>query len=369
MEIKPDRGISPLMLRMTISLFCIGLILALFYLARTVVVPVIFAVLFGILLRPVERFLNKKLRIPRVIAILITVFLFLLVIGAIVFLATFEITRFVDDLPTLQKNLDKHFTEVRQWALVNLHMNYSTQEEYIDNATKETLGNPGLILQKTMASLSVVLTAVIALPVLLFLVLYYRPQFLDFLRNAFGTENKTRMEAIITDTRAALQGYIAGLFLEMLSVTVLQTLAMYIAGVPYALLIGLITGVLNMIPYLGIIIASGIALLIALASGNTSVQIFYMLIGFASVQFIDNNILLPRLVGSRVQINAFFSIVGVLAGGIVCGVAGMFLAIPLMALLKVIFDNIDHLKRWSELMGDSMPKTKRWRRIHFPKID
>jgi predicted PurR-regulated permease PerM len=144
---------------------------------------------------------------------------------------------------------------------------------------------------------------------------------------------------------------------------------MYIVGVKYALFIGLITGVLNMIPYIGILVAGCIGLLISLATGSETSQLLYVVIGFACVQFIDNNILLPNLVGSRVRINAFFSIVGVIAGGIIAGVAGMFLAIPVMALMKVIFDNVESLKAWGELMGDSMPRTYKWKRLHFPKMD
>jgi predicted PurR-regulated permease PerM len=93
-----------------------------------------------------------------------------------------------------------------------------------------------------------------------------------------------------------------------------------------------------------------------------------LILGFAVVQLIDNNILLPRLVAHRVRINAFFSISGVITGGLIAGVAGMFLAIPIMALIKVVFDNIDHLKPWGELMGDTLPKTVKWKNIVWPKI-
>jgi predicted PurR-regulated permease PerM len=225
------------------------------------------------------------------------------------------------------------------------------------------------VAQRTMSSLAGLFTAAVVVPVLLFLCMYYRALFLNFLLKAFGEENRQRMATIIYDAKYAMQGYIAGLFLEMVTVSLLQTLAMWIVGIKYFVFIGLITGVLNMIPYLGIMIAGSMGILIALATGAEPQQVLFLIIGFACVQFIDNNILLPRLVGGRVRINAFFSIVGVIAGGIICGVAGMFLAIPIMALLKVTFDNIDNLKSWGELMGDEMPKTVRWKKFHWPKMD
>jgi predicted PurR-regulated permease PerM len=281
----------------------------------------------------------------------------------------YEISRFAEDLPELKRNISMQIAHVRIWALKTLNIPYSDQEKYIDSATKQTLSNPSTILQKTFASLAGVFAAIIVVPVLLFLVLYYRVLFLNFFLRVFGEQNRERMATIIADSKAALQGYIAGLFMEVIAVVTLQSIAMFIIGAPYALLIGLITGILNLIPYVGIIIAFGMSLVISIASGSDMTHIFYMFIGFACVQFIDNNILLPNLVGSRISINAFFSIVGVIAGGVIAGVAGMFLSIPLMALMKVVFDNINHLKPWGELMSDSSPKTVRWKNIRFPRMD
>lgn len=369
MQLPGSPSVERLIRKITTFLLFASLLILLASVGRQVVLPVIFAILFGIVLRPVERFLNQRLRFPRVIAILITVAIFILVIGSIVSLATYELTRFVDDLPTLKQNLAGHFHHIQQWIFDSLKMNYTTQQKYIQDMTKETMVSPGTIVQKTVSSLSTVFTAAIVMPVLLFLVLYYRPLFITFLLKVVGKPHEACMTSIIGDTRTALQGYVAGLFLEMLSVTILQTIAMWIVGVKYFLFIGLITGVLNMIPYIGILIAGGIGMLISLATGGDLAQLLYVVLGFSSVQFIDNNILLPNLVGSRVSINAFFSIVGVIAGGLICGVGGMFLAIPIMALIKVVCDNIDSLKPWAELMGDTMPKTVRWKKIHFPKID
>ena len=77
---------------------------------------------------------------------------------------------------------------------------------------------------------------------------------------------------------------------------------------------------------------------------------------FLTVQFIDNNLLVPLVVGSKVRINALVSIVGVLIGGALAGISGMFLSIPAIAILKVIFDRVDGLKPWGILLGDQTPE-------------
>jgi len=360
--IRNGKEPSPLVIRLTLGLLCAALLITLVVLAQDVVIPVLFAILLGILLRPVENFLNKKLRFPRVLAILVTMFFFLLFVAVIIVLTTYEITQFMEDLPALKKNLNGYFQNFRLWVAENLNITYLKQQTYIANATKEGL-NPVGIMQKTLDSLTGLFMAAIVVPVLLFLVMYYRVLFLNFLLSAFGEKNRATMTAIIRDAKVALQGYIAGLGLEMITVALLQTGVMYFIGVKYALMIGLLTAVLNLIPYLGIMIAGSCALLISAATSTDPRQMIYIILGFAAVQFIDNNILLPKLVGSRIRINAFFSIVGVITGGIICGVPGMFLSIPLMALIRVVLANIDHLKPWAELMSDHPAKKVRWKNL------
>ena len=345
-----------------------ALLIALTYLAKPIVIPVVFALILGAVLRPIEKFINEKIKIPRVIAILITVFLFMCIISAILYFTTYELTRFMSDLPELKKNLMVHFAKIQLWVLDTVHIEYATQTNYIHNATEQVMSNPGTIAQKTMNSLSAIFSAAIVLPVLLFLVMYYRPLFLNFLLKVFGDNHRNTVALIITESKSSLQGYVGGLFLEMITVAALQTTAMWIIGVEYFVFIGLITGVLNMIPYIGIMIAGAIGVLISLATGAETSQILFLLLGFSVVQLIDNNFLLPKLVAHRVRINAFFSIAGVISGGLICGVAGMFLAIPVMALVKVIFDNITQLKPWGELMGDTMTTTVKWKNLLWPKI-
>ncbi len=368
--LKTELNDRNIVTKATIALLCIALVIAFMVLGKAVVVPVLFAILLGVVLRPVEKFLNTKWKIPRVLSILITVFLFMFLIAALIFFITYQLTRFMNDLPELKQNLQFQFIRIQVWLSQSLGIEYSTQREYIDNATEQAATNgPGNVAASTMSTLAGLFTAAVVVPVLLFLVMFYRVLFLNFLLKVFGEKNRDRMATIIYEAKYAMQGYIAGLFLEMATVSLLQTLAMWIVGVKYFVFIGLITGVLNMIPYIGIMIAGSMGILIALATGAESQQILFVIIGFACVQFIDNNILLPKLVGHRVRINAFFSIAGVIAGGIISGVAGMFLAIPLMALLKVTLENVDQLKPWGELMGDDLPRTVKWKNFIWPKID
>ena len=146
-----------------------------------------------------------------------------------------------------------------------------------------------------------------------------------------------------------------GLLLEALVVAILNTTALLILGVQYAVLLGVLGALLNMLPYIGGLIAIALPIIIASVTQDGFTTQFLIFGAYILIQFIDNNFLVPFLVSSRVKINAFFSLVVVLLGGALWGVAGMFLSIPFLAILKIIFDRLPDMKPWGKLFGDSVP--------------
>jgi len=128
-----------------------------------------------------------------------------------------------------------------------------------------------------------------------------------------------------------------------------------ILGVEYAILLGVIGAILNVLPYIGGIVAIALPIIIAtITKDGFSTQIL-ILVAYMVIQFIDNNILVPRIVSSKVKINALVSLVIILLGGAVWGLSGMFLSIPFIAVLKIVFDRVDELKPWGKLLGDEIP--------------
>jgi predicted PurR-regulated permease PerM len=142
----------------------------------------------------------------------------------------------------------------------------------------------------------------------------------------------------------------------MFIVAILNSIGLMCMQIEYALLLALLGAFLNLIPYLGSIIAATVFMMIALLT-KEPVYVLYVFTMFLIVQFIDNNFLLPKVVASRVKINALVSIVVVIIGGTLWGIPGMFLAIPMTAILKVVFDHVDSLKAWGYVLGDSDSET------------
>lgn len=161
-----------------------------------------------------------------------------------------------------------------------------------------------------------------------------------------------------------------GLMLETVIVAALNSVALLAIGVPSAILIGVIGGILNLIPYIGGIIAIALPLLMVTITRDGFSGQFAVIVAYLVIQFFDNNILMPRVVSSKVQVNALISIIGVLMGGALWGLSGMFLSIPTIGVLKIIFDRVDGMKPWGSILGTEVPSEhiglvwqKRWDRI------
>jgi predicted PurR-regulated permease PerM len=161
-----------------------------------------------------------------------------------------------------------------------------------------------------------------------------------------------------------------GLMIETIIVAALNSLALIIIGVPSAIVIGVIGGILNLIPYIGGLVAIALPILMVTITKDGFSGQFAVIVSYLVIQFFDNNILMPRVVSSKVQVNALISIVGVLMGGALWGLSGMFLSIPLIGVLKIVFDRVDGLKPWGSLLGIEVPSEhigliwqKRWNRI------
>jgi predicted PurR-regulated permease PerM len=147
------------------------------------------------------------------------------------------------------------------------------------------------------------------------------------------------------------------LLTETSIVAVLNIIGLLIIGAPFAFLLGLISAILNLIPYIGGLVALVLTALIIFANTASISTALYSVVVFMIVQLVDNNFLVPRIVASRVKLNALISILGVLIGGALCGISGMFLSIPIIAICKVIFDKIEDLQPWGKLFGDDIPTT------------
>lgn len=359
----------PFYAKLALVLLTISLILTLLFVGHQVLFPLMLSLLFAILLRPVVKVLNKKLKLPHVIAVMISVLLFLFFIGGIIFFVSWQIGGMAEDWDSIKQNILAHYHTVQIWIKQRFHISYNEQQKYVEKATKGSLEGGGQLMGSTLSSFTDALFNVILIPIYIFLILLYRNLFIKFLSKLVGRENQVTLRDILENVKVAIQSFVVGLLIEFGIVSTLTSIGLMIIGAEYAILLGVITGILNLIPYIGILIAAFLSVLATLSSSTDLSLIAGVVIVNVVVQLLDNNIIVPMIVSSKVKINALVSILAVIIGGAIAGVAGMFLALPGIAILKVIFDRIEPLEPWGFLMGDDMPKTYEWGKLKLPSFD
>jgi len=330
-----------------ISLFAIVYSL---YIARDILIPIILALIFAVLLNPIVKFLESK-KVNKFFAIGLTVFFGFLVIAGLLFFLISQATSFGEALPVLKLKFYESSADVIKWIADTTKI----KEVKIQTWLKETQSNQieKFEFGEKINSFGNVMMTTVLLPVYLVLILNYKPLLLEFIRKLFRTRYFEAVEDVLLSTKKIIQSYVVGLFIEFIIIAILNALGLLIMGIKYAFLLGVIGALLNLIPYLGAMIAATIYMIIAFVT-MPPIFVVYVLIMYGVIQVVDNNFLIPRIVASRVKINALASIVSVIIGGTIWGIPGMFLSIPLIAIAKVVCDHVDSLNPWGFLLGDKL---------------
>lgn len=347
---KPLIKQYPFYIKSTVVL--LGLVLlsyALFNL-QDILTPIALSFIIAILLNPLANKLQQK-GVPKVVAISIALALTIIVVAGIFYFISSQIINFGDDMPKLKAKFNEHYMQLQSWLATDVNIPVAKQQKMLADISN---GSQALV-GKTLGGALGIISFFVLIPIYVFLMLFYKTLMLNFLHEVFAEENSAKVQEVLGETKVAVQSYMVGLLLEALVVAVMNSVALLILDVQYAILLGVIGALLNMLPYIGGIVAIALPVIISFLTKDGYSTPLAIIGAYAIIQFIDNNFLVPFLVSSRVKINAFFSIVVVLLGGAVWGVSGMFLSIPFVAILKIIFDRLPEMKPWGKLLGDEVP--------------
>lgn len=349
----------PFLVRLALTLVCI---IGLGYLAKlgqTILAPMFFAFLMALLFLPFSNFLEKKWKFSRTLSTFASVFVMIVGLALLVYFFSTQLSDFANDFPTLQKQIFTAFNDLQVWVAKTFHLNFEKQTKYLNEGLNKILSSTGVILGLTLSMFSSVL-GFVAFSVLFFIfILNYRRQLNHFFLEIFDKKHTSKVLVVMSETQSIIKQYILGLLIQILIVSALTSILLSILGVKYALLLGVLTGLLNVIPYIGIFTSALVACLISFATGNPNT--LWVFLGYILIHAVDANITLPLVVGSKVNINALFSFIALLVGEHLWGISGMFLSIPFLAILKIIFEQTEDLKPWAALIGEQAVENKKSR--------
>lgn len=337
----------------SVSFIGIVVMIYILYITRGIIIPIIFSVIIAIVLHPVVNFFIR-LKINRIIAISITLLITIIVLSVLSTLLVSQISRFSESWPLLVDKFTEVLNETIVWASGYFDINPQRFHAWIAE-TKANIVNSSMdSLGRTIVTVSGWFVVLFLVPFYIFLILLYQPLILDFIHKLFNTEQHSQLNVMITQSKNVIQSYLVGLFVEFILILILYLIVFLILGIEFAILLAVVGGLLNIIRYIGPFVAMLLFMAFTLVT-KSPVYVFYVFAAHWIIQILDNFYIVPKIVASRVKLNALFSIIIIIAGYELWGLSGMFLAIPLLAIVKLVLDNVEPLKPWGFLLGDTMP--------------
>ena len=331
----------------------IGLSLLVFVLRKldNVLLPILFAALLAVLLLPLVTRLERW-KLPRVWAIIIAL---LLVIGTLVglfYLFGSQIMSLREELPKLQARSVQYFDQIQQWAQVKFGYQPMSKEQLIDSSMKSVKSSAGGFLGSTLSTTAGVLSVTTLVPIYIFCFLYYRDHMRQFMFRFVAPDKRTSVLHTMDSIQTVVQAYIQGLLTVIVIVSILNAIGLLVLGVKFAVFFAVFASVLAIIPYIGILVGSAIPALVTLVETGSPGKAAAVVGVFVFVQFLEGNFITPMITGSKVSINPMAAIIALILGGELWGTPGMILSIPLIAVLKVVFDASKTTEPWGFLLGD-----------------
>ncbi|MFW5706704.1 MAG: AI-2E family transporter [Bacteroidota bacterium] len=346
---KPEKRFF-LAQKMTYMLLAVILFLYGLIAIRDFLYPIAFGFLLAYLLFPIVNWLEKK-SVPRILANLITIIGVLsILVGGILF-AYSKLQSIVTDLPALADTAVSNISDSA--ARIGEYFGFERSEtrQIIQDQFDSFLESGGEYLQEIFSSTASTAVTIGLLPVYIFLFLFYRTKFAYFLLKIVHPSRKKEMVAILREISKVAGRYMGGVIIVVFILCFINSLGLYIIGSKYSIALGIISALFNFIPYFGTLLGGLVPLLFAFFVENDPVLAFRVIILFIIIQFTENNILTPNIVGGNVKVNPFFIITGLVGASIIWGIPGMLLIVPFLAIIRIIFSHIDSMKPFAYLLG------------------
>lgn len=328
-------------------------IFAILILAKPVLIPLAFASLVAFILFPVcQKF--EAWGANKIFAAFLSMFSLVLIIGGGLFLFSTQIIDLSENLTEFKGKILEVFTDVTLFINRNLSFVPELDKDELFNKLKDWLNNSvGTLVGQTFSGTASFFTGLVTSIVFTFLILIYRDGLVNGLVQFFPEDNRKKAQRMFKSVQQVGQQYLSGMFIIVLVLGFANSIGLWIIGIDNPFLFGFLAAILAIIPYAGTLIGAAIPVLYAFMTYDSVWMPLSIILFFWAVQFIESNVLTPKIVGGNLKVNAFTSILSIIVGASVWGVAGMILFLPFSAMLKVVCEEYVELKPLALLIGES----------------
>ena len=347
------------MVKAGFTFICGFSLILLLYIGKSILIPVVYASIIAIFLNPFVELLIR-FKINRIVAIIVAVFFTMIIIGSIIYLISTQISVLADTYPKLLEKLSFHEKHLISWVSSHFNVKIENINAWIKSSQDGLVNNLGSTIETTLGTVAKIVFVSVLIPVYIAMILYYKPLLSEFIKKLFHVDHHEKVFDVISKSKKIIQSYLIGLMVEMVIIATLNSLGLICLGIDYAIILGIIGALVNVIPLIGGYLAIIPPMIIAFITKDSTTYALLVVLVYAFIQTIDDHYIIPYIVASKVKINALVSLIVVFIGGALWGIPGMFISIPITAIVKVVFDNVEGLQPWGFLLGNVVPiKPKR----------
>jgi len=341
--------------RLASGLIILSLLLYFLIVAKFLLAPLAFAALFAIMLQPITGFLERIIT-NRFISILITFIIALIPLAGIIVLFSYQFANIMDSLPDIAGKIKAGINVIFDWLERNTNLSAEERTSWIQKNISNLLDAPMGFIKTGLATSSTLLFNIVFTILGIFFLLLYRTGIQNFMLMQFGPRSRKEFQQVLSQIRGTIQHYLYGMLTVIGILAILNSSGLALIGIGYPLFWGALGALLAIIPYIGTTIGGILPFVYAIATTTTLWQPLGVILLYGTIQSIEGNLITPKVVGSSVNVNPFIALISILLGGAIWGIAGIVLALPVVAVIKLIFDHIDFLKPVGLLMSDSVHK-------------
>lgn len=342
----------PYWLKATVILIGLTLLFVVMSYGKFVLMPIAFAAFISMLLSPVVDKLEDW-GAGRALSIIGTLLLVVILFAGIISLISAQFVQFSERIPEVTERLKAVTSDFIAYLENSAGISQQAQSDYLEKGVTNVIDRSGQYVSSFVSATTNAFTLITIIPIFTFFMLYYKEMYQTFFHKMFEKQSSgSRVDNVLDRVQGVTQNYLLGMLTVIGILAVLNTGGLFLIGLEHAVFFGVFASLLAVIPYIGIIIGSLPPLLFALLLGDSLIQPVLVVAVFATVQFLEGNFITPRIIGSKVSINPFVALIALIIGGELWGISGMILFVPLIGILRVIFDQIDELKPYGYLLGN-----------------
>lgn len=332
------------------------LTLALLITLKSFFIPLAYGFLLALIIYPICNKLEKR-GVSRGLAIFMSMMVVIVLIGIVLAVLIFELRALNKDLPQLLERFDTFLAQARRWLNDHFGISGREQDELASGVGKNLVSNFGNLVKGSVTIAAGTIFFIVIVPLYTVLILSYRRVLVNFLASTVGNRLNGDLPVILAEVILSYYHYIKGMFFVYIIVGILNSIGLLLLGVDHAILFGMITAFMTIIPYIGIIVSSALPITVVWAETNNIMYPLGVVAVFTFVQYLEANVIFPYVVGKQIDLNTLVSLMAILLGGVVWGVSGMILFLPFVSIVKIIAGHFEELKPLNQVL--EMPRTAR----------